>query len=223
MIRKFYEPNPDEGHPIAKVQAEAYLTLPLMYAPVLSNPAPRAALFSVNSVLNPSALVGPTPAQLKQFKKAANILSLHVYDPDEDDTEFEDKPRARRTTNSDEDSGSWGSEDGNDDGNSAEDDGAGSDGAGSDGAGSDGVESYGADSNASKPDEAVLQAQQIAGSSGGDINTDGIAPEPTTDHVEANKGVEVGSEEEEKVKEEKWPQLMILGCGKLEVEELGYY
>lgn len=218
MIRKFYDFDPDKGHTIAEVQAEAYLTLPLLYAPVSSDPGPRAALFSVNSVLNPLALVGPTQAQLEQFKKAANILSLHVYDPDEDDTEFEEKPRVRKMTNSDEDSGSWGSEDGDDDGNGTE-----GDGVGDDGAGGDGLESSGADSNASKSDEAVLQAQQSAGDTGSDINTDGIAPEPATDHVDANMGVGVDSEEEEEeVKEEKWPQLMILGCGKLEVEDLRY-
>ena len=199
-----------------------------MYAPVSSDPGPSAALFSVSSVLNPSALVGPTQAQLEQFKMAAIIIDLHVYDPDEDDTVFEDKPRVRKTTNSDEDSGSWGSEDGEDDGNGAEDDGAGSDdvgddGAGDGGAGIDGVESNGAGSNASKSDKAVFKAQQTVENIDGDINTDNVAPKPTTDRVETDIGVDVDAQGKKEVKEEKWPQLMILGCGKLEVQDLKYY
>lgn len=213
MIRKLYEVNHDDRFAIAGTEAEAYLTLPLRYVPISSDPGPRAALFSVKSVLNPSVLVGPTEAQLRRFKSAANILNLHAYDPDEDETEFEDKPRIRESAYSDGDSGSGESEDGDNNGNGLKDDDVVSDVA----------VSYDAASDALESEEVALQSKQTAGNISGDIKTDDIAPEPTTDHVEGSLRMDVGSEEEEGAEEETWPQLMILGCGKLEVEDLGYY
>lgn len=223
MVRKFYEIDDDDDWTIAEVQAEAYLTLPLLYAPISSDPGPRAALFSVSSVLDPSVLVGPTDAQLEQFKTAANILKLHAHSSDEDETEFEDKHRIPETATSDGESGSRGSEDGDDDGNGAEDDGAGNDDTENCSVESDGLNSYGPDSDASNSNEAALQGQQTAGNIGSDIKTDGVTPEPATVSVEGNLRVGVDLEKEEEKKEETWPQLMILGCGKLEVEDFGYY
>ena len=223
MVRKFYELDEyDERLAIPEAEAEAYLTLPLLHAPITSDPGPRAALFSVKSVLSPSARVGPTEAQLKHFKRAANILNLHAYDPDEDETEFEDKPKIRQAAYSDGDSGSGGPKDGDNNGNGAEDDGARGDGTEDHGVASDGAESYGPNSDAVDSDEVALQGQQTAGNISSDIKTDGIAPEPTTDHVEDNLSMDVHSEDEEGAEEEDWPQLMILGCGKLEVENLYY-
>ena len=60
------------------VYARAYVKLPLLPAPTSSNPGHGVASFSVSSVLNPSALVGPTEDQLREFKLAANTLELHV-------------------------------------------------------------------------------------------------------------------------------------------------
>ena len=89
MIQKFYASSESFDVDIEHVEAKAYLTLPLVHVPMSSNPGLRAASFSINSILNPSVLMGPTEAQLRQFTDAANILNLHRYDPDEDETVFQ--------------------------------------------------------------------------------------------------------------------------------------
>lgn len=196
------------GYGIEEVHAKAYLTLPLLRAPMSSDPGPGFASFSVSSVLDPSALVALTAGQLRQFKDATNILNLHVYNPDEDETRFEDNPTRLEAPSSDGATDSGKSADGDDDGN--------------------GAESQGADSDSLKSDGTQLQVQETAVSIDADIKTVSKSPVLATEQAERNSHGDAESEEEEEEEEEEerkketWPQLMMLGFGELEAHDLEY-
>lgn len=186
MMRKAYDYYVKH---IDDVYARAYLTLPLLHAPMSSDSGPGVISFSVSSALNPSALVGPTEDQLRKFKLAANTLELHVYIPDEECTKHDSLGEAR---SSDGDTESGESMDGEDEGN--------------------GAENYGAERQALTLDEAGLQLQKTAENTSGDSNFLGDAPEPTTEQARKETYVDSESEDTEAL----WLRLMILGCGELE-------
>ncbi len=212
MIHKSYDLYYND---IKDVQAKAYLTLPLLNAPISSNPGPGTAILSVDSTLNPAALMGPTKDQLLQFTIASNILSLRVYDPNEDETAPEDRHSMRHSQSSDEDIASGGcSEAGEDD---------------SEGAASHTVTLGGlsipdqepagkVDSEIETGNERELSDGNGLASPGqesrhndGGRKKNGIALETVTGFVK--EGTDINAESEE---QETWPQLMILGCGELE-------
>lgn len=128
------------GYAIEEFLAKASLTLPLLRAPISSVPDPGIALFSVNNILNPTTLIRPTEEQLRQFASARNILNLHVCNPEDNETRFENQPTTREALRSDDDidSGESKDDDDNDDGNGAE-----SEGPGTEGARSDSVKTHG--------------------------------------------------------------------------------
>lgn len=171
------------------VYAEAYLTLPLLHAPISSDPGCGVACFSVSSVLNPSALVGPTEDQLRKFKLAANTLELHVYNPDEKYTRLDDQPFLGESLG---DSESGESMDGEDKGN--------------------GAKSYSTDSQTLTSDGALLQVQVTAENTSGGSKFYAVAPEPTTEQADRETRMDVDPEEIGAF----LPLLMIFGRGDLE-------
>ena len=65
---------------IKHVEAGAYLTLPIMQAPIHSSPGLGTASFAIESVVHPSAQKGLSDGQLRQFRIAANVLRLRLSD-----------------------------------------------------------------------------------------------------------------------------------------------
>lgn len=192
---------------INDVEAKSYLMLPPLRAPISSGPAAGYASFSVGSVLDRSVLAGPTEVQLQQFRTAVNILNLHPYNPDEDESVFEDKPIARdasrpgRNVDS-EDTNREGLKDSDND---------------HDGSGSDPVAS----------DEATVQGSGPARGVDSDIKTGkengsldahvSVSLGQVSHHSYPREGKNgMACRDAQSKQEETWPQLMILGCGILE-------
>ncbi len=219
MIHKSYD---QHNNDIKVVIAKAYLTLPLLIAPISSNPAPGSAIFSVGSTLNPAALIGPTEDQLLHFTIASNVLKLRIYDPNEDETAPEDEPSVRYSHSSDEDTASGGcSRDDDHDG----------EGAVSYTGTSGGLSTPGQEP-AREVDSDIETRKERGFSDGNGLvspgqgsrhndagrNGNGIAIEMVTGPVEEGTDMNAGSEEQET-----WPQLMILGCGELDTRYLEGY
>ncbi len=196
-----------------QVKAKAYLTLPILGVPLSSNPGPLRASFSVDSAMIPLEWMNLTQKRLQLFKAATNILNLHPYDPDEDETVWEDKSETNDYPNPYEDADSEGSEDDEDDDKSAEND-------------------------TRKSDMASIQGESTAGALSSDVKSgtqsglcnehgqrsaminfqnqkvDDNAPGSKTKEAVGDKKVGAGSKEKEI-----WPQLMILGCGELQAHD----
>ncbi|KAL9632203.1 MAG: hypothetical protein Q9204_003891 [Flavoplaca sp. TL-2023a] len=91
LLNKQYEPE-DFGYPQSKVDAKAYLTIPLSRVGMSTTYGPNLVTFAVDSTLDPSILTGLTKQQHHNLMTAAATLKLHAYDPNEDETMFKHLP-----------------------------------------------------------------------------------------------------------------------------------
>ncbi|KAL8875694.1 MAG: hypothetical protein Q9198_005979 [Flavoplaca austrocitrina] len=91
LLHKQYEPD-DFTYPQSKIDAKAYLTLPLSPLPMSTTSGPGLITFSIDSTLDLSTFTGLTKQQYQNFLTAAAILKLYAYDSDEDVTMFNQLP-----------------------------------------------------------------------------------------------------------------------------------
>ena len=59
---------------------EAFLTIPVVTIPIISNPAALGASFAVSGVLAPALLQEPTTSQVELFTSVSNSLKLRAFD-----------------------------------------------------------------------------------------------------------------------------------------------
>ncbi|KAL8893514.1 MAG: hypothetical protein Q9192_005190 [Flavoplaca navasiana] len=91
LLNKQYEPD-DFAHPRSKVDAKAYLIIPLSRLPMSTTYGRNLITFAVDSSLDLSTFTGLTKQQHQNFMTAAAILKLRAYDPNEDVTIFNHLP-----------------------------------------------------------------------------------------------------------------------------------
>lgn len=84
------------------LEVSAFLTLPLMHAPVNSFSGPRFTSFEVKSRVDASSLTGPSESQITKFRAAMRRLNLRPFDPKEKDEFF-----VKWDTDDPEDDGYW--------------------------------------------------------------------------------------------------------------------
>ena len=87
------------------VEVNAYLTLPLLNKQALFDQGPGRVSFSVQKILSPTILKGPTNHQLQRFALASKILDLRPSDPDESETVAENGFGVSKTSSSGRDNG----------------------------------------------------------------------------------------------------------------------
>ena len=90
LIRKSYEKIGIDCYEIDEVQAQAFLTLPILSNPILSSPGPSAACISICKAIGPLALKGLSDDQVQLFRIATNLLNLHPYDLEEGEDKDDD-------------------------------------------------------------------------------------------------------------------------------------
>ena len=73
------------------VQVDAYLTMPVVSAPLQTNGGEIRASYLVNTVINPSILPTFSDRQKQQFKAASEVLSLGFYDNEANDSSKENE------------------------------------------------------------------------------------------------------------------------------------
>ncbi len=165
--------------------------------PISSEPAPTAAQFSVSSNLDPSALMGMTEHQRRQFTIAANVLKFRLYNAGGHAVVLENKSRMRDASRANEGTNSGELKNGDEDSDDTE---------------SDVVMSGGEDG----PDlDAKSEKAESAQAESEEAESEGDSKEEESDNEE--------SEEADPEEEGEWPQLMILGCGKLEAIQCRHY
>ncbi len=165
--------------------------------PISSEPAPTAAQFSVSSILDPSALTGMTEHQHRQFTTAANVLTFRLYNAGGHAVVLENKSTMRDASRANEGTNPGELKNGDEDSDDAE---------------SDVVMSGGEDG----PDlDAKSEKAESAQAESEEAESEGDSKEEESDNEE--------SEEADAEEEGEWPQLMILGCGKLEAIPCQHY
>ncbi|KAL8765208.1 MAG: hypothetical protein Q9209_007641 [Squamulea sp. 1 TL-2023] len=87
MLDKSYD---DSFFPY-KVDAKAFLILPLVQAPILSSSGEETTSFAVESTVDFSLVTPLTVTQRQMFQTAAKVLQLHAYDAEEDESIYQDK------------------------------------------------------------------------------------------------------------------------------------
>ena len=168
------------------IHAEAFLTLPLLRAPLFTTSGPRVGLFSFCSIIDPSTLRELSRNQLQQFKTATNILNLHPCSPKEDETLFGDNLNIGGASSSGWNTEPGGSEYGDDHSEDAR---------------SDAVTSEQASFQGHKTVAARRQEPDHPDDEGNAIGS---------------SSEEMGHDRRNLNKKEMWPRLMIIGCGSIE-------
>lgn len=154
----------------------------------------------------PSTQMRLTEERLQKYKIAMNILHLHPYDPDEDESMWEDRPKLTYDCDWSGDNDSEGSDSDNDISDNAQKDDQGTAEGASSGVNT-GTEEESREGNRQK------DGGKESHNHGLETKVDRVALEPTAKKTE--KDPEKGAGQ----KAERWPQLMILGCGQLEAGE----
>ena len=186
-----------------EVEAKAYLTIPLLHAPIFYTPGLGTASFSVDSII-PLSRKKATERRLQLFRSATNVLKLHPYDPTQDETVGEKKPEASHDLDSDDDTDSEEPENGKDDSENAENDARESD-----------VASLQDQGSARAPSNNITteDENELGGQSREDQKVDDVARGASTNDAAGDTKVRAGSKEKAT-----WPKLMLLGSGELGVD-----
>ena len=85
------------------IEVKAYLTLPLLNTQALFDQGPGRVSFSVEKILNPTTLKGPTNVQLQRFAIASKILDVRPSDRDECETVAGNGPGVSKLSSSNSD------------------------------------------------------------------------------------------------------------------------
>lgn len=85
MIKKALDPYDDYGEHLAKLQAKAFLMLPMLPVPISTGAIGRTVHFFLCHHFDLSMLI-LNEDQAKKFENAMKTLSLQPYVPDEDDS-----------------------------------------------------------------------------------------------------------------------------------------
>ena len=94
ILQKSYCPY-DAAH-LKEVEGHSYLTIPMAMIPIISKPGLSFAGYSVQEQLDLQRLGTLPEGDIRKFKIAFKLLNLHPFDPDEDESVFEEKTPPRR-------------------------------------------------------------------------------------------------------------------------------
>ncbi len=94
-LRKVYNPGYTvDPYNLDYIHAKAYLTYEIAKSPYKSSPGPELSSFDFGFSMDPVALVKIsqefTNTKNQQFKTAANVLDIHAFDPEEDESMYEE-------------------------------------------------------------------------------------------------------------------------------------